>query len=272
MNYAAADTASARSVVAFTAAPVFAAIVTDRVVSVVRRHALGVEEPSAWKGLGRFLTGCARAAALTLLYGLRLCLAFRETAAGLRQAVLNAAPLPQPPVDDVTPTRRRSFSPRTGPPPSTACARLPPKSRRGWPRSPTSSGRGPAPGATSTPSWPDWKERAHEDRSRRRHPSWPWSPLGWPSRATVFSRPRRAPDAAAASEEAAEARRGRWRNVRRTGLALVQGTRPSGTASGSAPDVPWPGRMSEPRHLILLAAGPRAVVQAGVRARRASAR
>ena len=52
MNYAAADTASARSVVAFTAAPVFAAIVTDRVVSVVRRHALGIEEPSAWKGPG----------------------------------------------------------------------------------------------------------------------------------------------------------------------------------------------------------------------------
>jgi hypothetical protein len=106
MNYLAADTSSAKSVVAFTAAPVFAAIVTDRVVSVVRRHALGLEEPSAWKGLGRFLAGSARAAALVLLYGLRLCLAFRETAAGLRQAVLNAAPLPQPPLDDVTPTKK----------------------------------------------------------------------------------------------------------------------------------------------------------------------
>ena len=106
MNYAAADTASPRSVIAFTAAPIFAAIVTDRVVSVVRRHALGLEEPSAWKGLGRFLTACARATALTLLYGLRLCLAFRETAAGLRQAVLNAAPLPQPPADDGTPTKK----------------------------------------------------------------------------------------------------------------------------------------------------------------------
>jgi len=106
MNYAAADTASARSVVAFTAAPVFAAIDTDRVVSVVRRHALGLEEPSAWKALGRFLVGCGRIAVLILLYGLRLCLAFRETAAGLRQAVLNAAPLPQPPADDVTPTKK----------------------------------------------------------------------------------------------------------------------------------------------------------------------
>jgi hypothetical protein len=106
MNYLAADTSSARSVAAFTAAPVFAAIVTDRVVSVVRRHALGLEEASAWKGLGRLLSGAARAAGLILLYGLRLCLAFRETAGGLRQAVLNAAPLPQPPLDDVTPTKK----------------------------------------------------------------------------------------------------------------------------------------------------------------------
>ena len=106
MNYLASDTSSARSVAAFTAAPVFAAIVTDRVVSVVRRHALGLEEASAWKGLGRFLAGAARAAGLILLYGLRLCLAFRETAGGLRQAVLNAAPLPQPPLDDVTPTKK----------------------------------------------------------------------------------------------------------------------------------------------------------------------
>ena len=106
MNYLASDTSSARSVAAFTAAPVFAAIVTDRVVSVVRRHALGLEETSAWKGLGRFLAGAARAAGLILLYGLRLCLAFRETAGGLRQAVLNAAPLPQPPIDDVTPTKK----------------------------------------------------------------------------------------------------------------------------------------------------------------------
>jgi hypothetical protein len=106
MNYLAADTSSARSVAAFTAAPVFAAIVTDRVVSVVRRHALGLEEASAWKGLGRFLAGAGRAAGLILLYGLRLCLAFRETAGGLRQAVLNAAPLPQPPLDDVTPTKK----------------------------------------------------------------------------------------------------------------------------------------------------------------------
>jgi hypothetical protein len=106
MNYAAADTSSARSVIAFTAAPVFAAIVTDRVVSVVRRHALGLEEPSAWKSLGRLLTATARAVVLTLLYTLRLCLAPRETAAGLRQAVLDAAPLPQPPADDVTPTKK----------------------------------------------------------------------------------------------------------------------------------------------------------------------
>ncbi len=40
MNYAAADTASWRSVVAYVAAPVFLAVITDRVISVIRRHVL----------------------------------------------------------------------------------------------------------------------------------------------------------------------------------------------------------------------------------------
>ena len=38
MNYAAADTASWRGVVAYVAAPVFLAVITDRVISVIRRH------------------------------------------------------------------------------------------------------------------------------------------------------------------------------------------------------------------------------------------
>ena len=53
MNYAAADVTSARSVAAYVMPPVFLAIVTDRVVAVVRRHVLGDEERSAWAAVGR---------------------------------------------------------------------------------------------------------------------------------------------------------------------------------------------------------------------------
>jgi len=97
MNYAASDTASPRSVVAYTAAPVFLAIVTDRVIAVVRRHVLGIDEASAWSVLGRALKGSARALGFILLYGLRFILAAPETAKGLRRVVLNAAPLPEIP-------------------------------------------------------------------------------------------------------------------------------------------------------------------------------
>jgi Protein of unknown function (DUF2637) len=106
MNYAAADDASPRSVIAYTAAPIFLAVVIDRVVAVVRRHVLSMDEASAWTAMGNVMMTAARLAGLLLLYGLRLCLAFRETAVGLRQAVLTAAPLPQPSVDDVTPTKK----------------------------------------------------------------------------------------------------------------------------------------------------------------------
>jgi len=94
MNYLAADDASPRSVIVFTAAPVFAAIITDRVVSVVRRHALGISEESAWRGLGRAVAGLARVTGLLALYWLRFVLAPRQTAAGVRRMVLDAAPLP----------------------------------------------------------------------------------------------------------------------------------------------------------------------------------
>jgi hypothetical protein len=40
------------------------------------------------------LKGCARLSAIVLLYGLRFVLAARETAAGLRRMVLDAAPIP----------------------------------------------------------------------------------------------------------------------------------------------------------------------------------
>lgn len=99
MNYAAADVSSARSVAAYVMPPVFLAIVTDRVIAVVRRHVLGMEaERSAWAAPGRIflliLSGVGRA----VLYAVRLVLAPPSTAGGLRRWVLEAAPLPSAPV------------------------------------------------------------------------------------------------------------------------------------------------------------------------------
>jgi hypothetical protein len=101
MNYAAADDASPRSVIAFTAAPVFLAVVVDRVIAVIRRHVLGEEETSPWTLAGRAVRRAARAAGLAALYTLRFALAARQTARGLRQVVLDAAPLPGIPAASV---------------------------------------------------------------------------------------------------------------------------------------------------------------------------
>jgi hypothetical protein len=95
MNYAASDTASPRSVVAFVAAPVFLAIVVDRVIAVIRRHVLADDEVSAWTAMGHATIAAARLAGLVTLYSLRFALAPPSTATGLRRAVLNAAPLPE---------------------------------------------------------------------------------------------------------------------------------------------------------------------------------
>jgi len=95
MNYAAADTASWRSVVAYVAAPVFLAVIVDRVISVIRRHVLPADAESAWVPLGRALRAAARRAALVLLYSLRFTLAPGSTAKGLRRLVLEAAPVPE---------------------------------------------------------------------------------------------------------------------------------------------------------------------------------
>jgi hypothetical protein len=94
MNLAAADPASWRSVLAYTAAPVFLAIITDRVISVIRRHVLPGDTESAWALLGRATIGATRLAALAVLYALRTVLAPAETARGLRRMVLDAAPIP----------------------------------------------------------------------------------------------------------------------------------------------------------------------------------
>jgi len=94
MNFAAANPGSWRSVAAYTAAPVFLAIITDRVISVIRRHVLPADTESAWAWLGHAMIGAARLTALIALYTLRTALAPKETATGLRRMVLDAAPVP----------------------------------------------------------------------------------------------------------------------------------------------------------------------------------
>jgi hypothetical protein len=73
---------------------VFLAIITDRVISVIRRHVLPGDTESAWAWLGRATIAAARLAILAALYMLRTVLAPTETAKGLRQMVLDAAPVP----------------------------------------------------------------------------------------------------------------------------------------------------------------------------------
>jgi hypothetical protein len=87
MNFAAANDASPKSVLAYVMPPVFLAVVADRVVSVVRRHVLGEDERSPWL-----------AAAAVVLYAVRMVLAPWSTAAGLRRWLLLRTPLPETPV------------------------------------------------------------------------------------------------------------------------------------------------------------------------------
>jgi hypothetical protein len=73
---------------------VFLAIITDRVISVIRRHVLPADTESAWAWLGHATIGAARLTARIALYLLRTALAPKETATGLRRMVLDAAPVP----------------------------------------------------------------------------------------------------------------------------------------------------------------------------------
>jgi hypothetical protein len=97
-NYAAADVSSPRSVAAYVVPSLFLALVVDRVVAVVRRHVLGDAERSVWATAGRGTAVAVKGLGLVLLYGLRFVLAPPSTGAGLRRVVLNAAPVPAPPV------------------------------------------------------------------------------------------------------------------------------------------------------------------------------
>ncbi len=88
MNWTASDHASLRSVAVYVSAPILLALVTDRVISVVRRHVLGMPgDASVWARSGQRL---GRAA----LWAARLLVDFRATRAGIRHAILRATPLP----------------------------------------------------------------------------------------------------------------------------------------------------------------------------------
>jgi len=89
MNWTASDHASLRSVAVYVSAPILLALVTDRVISVVRRHVLGMsEDASVWARFGQRL---GRA----VLWVARLLVDFRATRAGIRHAILAATPLPE---------------------------------------------------------------------------------------------------------------------------------------------------------------------------------
>jgi len=104
MNFAAADDTSPKSVLAYVMPPVFLAVVTDRVVSVARRHVHGQDERSPWLAAGR-----------VALYALRLVLALPSTAAGLRRWLLNSTPLPGAQRAAMAPAARRAVTGRPGP-------------------------------------------------------------------------------------------------------------------------------------------------------------
>ena len=97
--------------------PIFLAVVADRVIAITRRHLLGMAEGrSAWRDALAWLARVARALAFLALYSLRFLLAPPSTAKGVRQAVLNATPLPAPPPvlelpSECPPPSRPSMSP-----------------------------------------------------------------------------------------------------------------------------------------------------------------
>ena len=172
MNLAAADLASRRSVAAYVAAPVFLAVISDRVIAVIRQHVLPMDTESAWVPLGRVAGAVLRQGAVVALYLLRAVLAPSGTLRGLRQMVLDAAPVPgmtgvrqvcgeqsscsddqdgnqgaaQPVIE--FPTKKAAFLPATALTPSTATGQLPGESRSSSHRSRPCSR---APGAPTSP-------------------------------------------------------------------------------------------------------------------------
>ena len=176
MNWTASDHASLRSVAVYVSAPILLALVTDRVISVVRRHVLGMrEDASVWARFGRRL---GRAA----LWAARLLVDFRATRAGIRQAILAATPLPGQDeaaraTESAVAARGSRSAPHVG---RDDRARERGHGRAGdLPRAPGRAG----PGRGSRRAWPRTAELA------QRPAAWSWTP---PATATPRStRPRR---------------------------------------------------------------------------------
>jgi hypothetical protein len=113
MNVLNANLGSPRSIAVYAMPPVLFALTSDRLIAVVRRAALGKAadddiQRSAWHLAGR-----------SFLYGLRFAVDRRGTAKGLRQAILDVTPLPQPSIAAAprhTFTRAGGASPAAGAP------------------------------------------------------------------------------------------------------------------------------------------------------------
>ena len=95
--------------------PVFLAFVVDRVVRTIQRHVLGMDEArSPWSVLADATRRITRLWVLSVLYVLRFAVDRRNTCAGLKQAILNATPLPETapaaPVTDVVTSYPKSVS------------------------------------------------------------------------------------------------------------------------------------------------------------------
>jgi hypothetical protein len=110
MNFAAANDASPKSVLAYVMPPVLLSLVVDRVIGVVRRYMLGTDEGSPWAMAGRIAVAALRAFGVVLLYVLRLVL---DPAAfcGIRRLVIQAAELPAKPQKPAKPAAASAVVP-----------------------------------------------------------------------------------------------------------------------------------------------------------------
>lgn len=95
MNFSAVADGSLREILIYVAPAIVIAVITDVVISTVRRIWLGTDEHSIWSAVGKV-------AGKGALYTLRFILAPLSTPAGLRRYVLEIAPLPEAPVKATT--------------------------------------------------------------------------------------------------------------------------------------------------------------------------
>lgn len=127
MNVLGADLSSPRSVAVYVLPPLLYVAGSDRLISVLRRQALGkLEDEAAQRSLWATV---GRAAGRTVLYTLRLTVAPSSTVKGARAAILAAAPVPAAPVlAEVIPAKAVTSRPArkaiTGPRPQSKTSRF----------------------------------------------------------------------------------------------------------------------------------------------------